>query len=55
MLNGFIKNVVVCVVLEVLTGVLIPEGKMKEITLSMSRVCLLYIIFWPLVSYVSLY
>ena len=49
--NDFVSNLVVCVVLEVLLGFLVPEGKMKNITLSMVGVCVFYVLVLPILNF----
>lgn len=51
-MSGFIINIVGCVVLEVLAGILLPEGKMKKFALSIISLFLFYSLVYPLCDYI---
>lgn len=51
--NGFVLNIVFGVIVEVLVGVLLPEGRMKKFTLSVISVFLLYIIITPICQFLG--
>jgi len=47
---AFLKNFVICVAVEVLLGVLFPDGKMKKIMMSISGLYLFYFVISPIIS-----
>ena len=52
-LNLFIANIVGCAILEVMCGVILPEGKMRKFVLSIVGIYLFYAVVFPITSFVS--
>jgi len=52
--NNIIYNIVGCVFLEVVSGLLLPEGRMKNFTLMMVGFYLFYVVLCPIIDFVHL-
>lgn len=52
-MNFVIYNVLICIVFEVLTGLLLPSGKLKNITLSVISLYLFYVILTPIFTFID--
>jgi len=52
-MKSIIFNILICVVFEVLTGLLLPSGKLKNITLSVVSLYLFYVILAPVCTFLE--
>jgi len=52
-MKALIINIVVLALFEVLSSILLPEGKLKKMTLSVIGLYLLYALIVPIISFIS--